>query len=105
MITHQTFAEARIGQRSGSLPGRDSKQVKRSGTDPNQRHLKNIEEKRAKILKKVNKRERYKRVKSKKRYTILNPAQIDEMHQMDFVGPRVIKGYGAVSSLNLIDVD
>ena len=53
---------------------------------------------------KVNKRERYKRVKSKKRYTILNPAQINEMHQMDFVGPRVIKGYGAVSSLNLIDV-
>jgi transposase InsO family protein len=53
---------------------------------------------------KVNKRERYKRVKSKKRYTILNPAQINEMHQMDFVGPRFIKGYGAVSSLNLIDV-
>lgn len=52
----------------------------------------------------VNKRERYKRVKSKKRYTILNPTQIDEMHQMDFVGPRFIKGYGAISSLNLIDV-
>jgi hypothetical protein len=48
--------------------------------------------------------ERYKRVKSKKRYTILNPTQIDEMHQVDFVGPRFIKGYGAVSSLNLIDV-
>ncbi|MFZ2071918.1 MAG: helix-turn-helix domain-containing protein [Halobacteriota archaeon] len=28
---------------------------------------------------KVNKRERYKRVKSKKRYTILNPTQIDEI--------------------------
>jgi putative transposase len=53
---------------------------------------------------KVNKRERYKRVKSKKRYTILNPTRIDEMHQMDFVGPRFIKGYGAISSLNLIDV-
>ena len=53
---------------------------------------------------KVNKRERYKRVKSKKRYTILNPTRVDEMHQMDFVGPRFIKGYGAVSSLNLIDV-
>ena len=26
------------------------------------------------------------------------------MHQMDFVGPRFIKEYGAVSSLNLIDV-
>lgn len=53
---------------------------------------------------KVNKHERYKRVKSKKRYTILNPTQIDEMHQIDFVGPRFIKGYGAISSLNLIDV-
>ena len=53
---------------------------------------------------KVNKRERYKRVKSKKRYTLLTPTRIDEMHQMDFVGPRFIKGYGAVSSLNLIDV-
>ena len=53
---------------------------------------------------KVNKRERNKRVKSKKRYTILNPTQIDEMHQMDFVGPRFIKEYGAVSSLNPIDV-
>lgn len=53
---------------------------------------------------KVNKRERYKRVKSKKRYTILTPTRIDEMHQMDFVGPRFIRGYGAVSSLNLIDV-
>jgi putative transposase len=53
---------------------------------------------------KVNKRERYKRVSSKKRYTILNPTQINEMHQVDFVGPRFIKGYGAVSSLNLIDV-
>jgi transposase-like protein/transposase InsO family protein len=52
----------------------------------------------------VNKRERYKRVKSKKRYTILNPTKVNEMHQMDFVGPRFIKGYGAVSSLNLIDV-
>jgi hypothetical protein len=52
----------------------------------------------------VNKRERCKRVKSKKRYTILNPSQIDEMHQMDFVGPRFIKGYGAISSLNLTDV-
>ena len=53
---------------------------------------------------KINKRERYKRVKSKKRYTILNPTRINEMHQIDFVGPRFIKGYGAISSLNLIDV-
>jgi transposase-like protein len=53
---------------------------------------------------KVNKRERYKRVKSKKRYTILTPTRIVEMHQMDFVGPRFIKGYGAISSLNLIDI-
>ena len=53
---------------------------------------------------KVNKRERYKRVKSKKRYTLLNPTQIDEVHQMDFVGPRFIKGYGPISSLHLIDL-
>nr|QNO49328.1 hypothetical protein HONBAIEO_00022 [Methanosarcinales archaeon ANME-2c ERB4]QNO49419.1 hypothetical protein JHKIABMC_00025 [Methanosarcinales archaeon ANME-2c ERB4] len=53
---------------------------------------------------KVNKRERYKRIKSKKRYTLLNPTQIDEVHQMDFVGPRFIKGYGPISSLHLIDV-
>jgi len=53
---------------------------------------------------KVNKRKRYKRVKSKKRYTLLNPTQIGEVHQMDFVGPRFIKGYGAISSLHLIDV-
>ena len=53
---------------------------------------------------KVNKQERHKRVKSKKRYTILNPTKIDEMHQMDWVGPRFIRGYGAISSLNLIDV-
>lgn len=53
---------------------------------------------------KVNKRERYKRVRSKKRYTLLNPMRINEIHQMDFVGPRSIKGYGAISSLNLIDV-
>jgi hypothetical protein len=53
---------------------------------------------------KVNKRERYKRIKSKKRYTLLDPTQINEVHQMDFVGPRFIKGYGPISSLNLIDV-
>lgn len=53
---------------------------------------------------KVNKRERYKRIKSKKRYTLLNPTQINEMHQMDFVSPRFITGYGLISSLNLIDV-
>ncbi len=53
---------------------------------------------------KINKRERYKRVKSKKCYTILNPTRINEMHQIDFVGPQFIKGHGAISSLNLIDV-
>lgn len=53
---------------------------------------------------KINKRERYKRVKSKKRYTILNSIRINEMQQVDFVGPRFVKGYGAISSLNLIDV-
>ncbi|RZN13735.1 MAG: hypothetical protein EF812_07060 [Methanosarcinales archaeon] len=39
-------------------------------------------------------------MKSKKRYTILNPAQIDEIHQVDFVGIGFIKGYGATSVLN-----
>jgi hypothetical protein len=34
----------------------------------------------------------------------LSPTQIDEMHQLDFVGPRFIKIYGPISSLNLIYV-
>ena len=58
--------------------------------------------KRNKLL--VRKRKRYVRCKSKKRYTLLNPAKVNEVHQMDFVGPRYIKSYGAISSLNLIDV-
>jgi transposase InsO family protein len=53
---------------------------------------------------KVNKRERYKRVHSKGRHTILNPKHIDELHQMDFVGPRHIQGYGPINSLHLKDV-
>jgi len=52
----------------------------------------------------VNKPERYKRVRSKGRYTIIRPKSIDEMHQMDFVGPRHIKGYGSINSLHLKDV-
>ncbi len=52
----------------------------------------------------VQKRKRYIRCKSKKRYTLLNPTKANEVHQMDFVGPRHIKGYGRISSLNLIDV-
>lgn len=52
----------------------------------------------------VNKKERYKRVKSKGRYTIIQPEYIDELHQMDFVGPRHIKGFGAINSLHLKDV-
>jgi hypothetical protein len=43
-------------------------------------------------------------VKSKKLYTLLNPIKANEVHQMEFVGPRYIKGYGAISSLHLIDV-
>jgi len=58
--------------------------------------------KRNKLL--VQKRKRYVRCKSKKRYTLLNPAKVNEVHQMDFIGPRYIKRYGAVSSLNLIDI-
>jgi len=52
----------------------------------------------------VQKRKKYIRCKSKKRYTLLNPTKANEVHQMDFVGPRHIKGYGRISSLNLIDV-
>lgn len=52
----------------------------------------------------VNKKERYKRIKSKGRYTILKPEYIDEMHQIDFVGPRHIKGFGPINSLHLKDV-
>jgi hypothetical protein len=52
----------------------------------------------------VQKKKRYIRCKSKKRYTLLNPTKANEVHQMDFVGPRHIKGYGRISSLNLIDV-
>ncbi len=52
----------------------------------------------------VNKKERYKRVKSKGRHTIFIPIYIDEMHQMDYVGPRYIKGFGPINSLHLKDV-
>jgi transposase-like protein len=52
----------------------------------------------------IQKRKRYIRCKSKKRYTLLNPTKANDVHQMDFVGPRHIKGYGRISSLNLIDV-
>lgn len=53
---------------------------------------------------KVNKPERYKRVRSKGRHTILKPKYINEIHQMDFVGPRYIKGYGSINSIHLKDV-
>ncbi len=58
--------------------------------------------KRNKLIKQ--KRKRYVRCKSKKRYTILNPTKVNEMHQIDIVGPRHIKGYGSISSINIIDV-
>ncbi|KAF5429138.1 hypothetical protein C5S39_09370 [Candidatus Methanophagaceae archaeon] len=58
--------------------------------------------KRNKLL--IQKRKRYVRCKSKKRYTLLNPTKVNEVHQIDFIGPRNIKGYGAISSRNLIDV-
>jgi len=51
----------------------------------------------------VNKKKRYKRVRSKGRHTILKPKYIDEMHQIDYVGPRHIKGYGPINSLHLKD--
>jgi putative transposase len=52
----------------------------------------------------VNKKERYKRIRSKGRYTLIKPEYIDEMHQLDFVGPRHIKGFGPINSLHLKDV-
>lgn len=52
----------------------------------------------------VNTKERYKRVRSKGRYTLLKPECIDEMHQIDFVGPRHIKGFGSINSIHLKDV-
>ena len=52
----------------------------------------------------VNKPERYKRVRSKGRYTIINPKCVDEVHQIDYVGPRYIKGYGPINSIHLKDV-
>ncbi|MEA1895778.1 MAG: hypothetical protein U9N36_11405 [Euryarchaeota archaeon] len=45
----------------------------------------------------VQNKKRYIRCKSKKRYTLLNPTKANEVHQMDFVGPRHIKGYGRTS--------
>lgn len=52
----------------------------------------------------VNIPERYKRVRSKGRYTILKPEHINEMHQMDIVGPRHITGYGPINSIHIKDV-
>lgn len=52
----------------------------------------------------VNTKERYKRVRSKGRYTLLKPESIDEMHQIDFVGPRHINGFGSINSIHLKDV-
>ena len=45
----------------------------------------------------VQKRKKYIKCKSKKRYTLLNPTKANEVHQMDFVGPRHVKGYGRTS--------
>jgi len=52
----------------------------------------------------VNTKERYKRVRSKGRHTIIKPKYVDEMHEIDFVGPRHIKGFGPINSLHLKDV-
>ena len=51
----------------------------------------------------MNKKKRYKRIRSKGRHTILKPKYINEMHQMDYVGPRHIKGYGPINYLHLKD--
>ena len=52
----------------------------------------------------VNTKERYKRVRSKGRYTIIRPKLIDEMHQLDIVGPRHIKGDVSFNSVHIKDV-
>ena len=52
----------------------------------------------------INKKDRYKRVRSKGRHTIIKPKCVDEMHEIDFVGPRYIKGFGPINSLHLKDV-
>ena len=52
----------------------------------------------------VNTKERYKRVRSKGRYTIIRPKSIDEMHQLDIVGPRHIKGGVSFNSVHIKDV-
>ena len=51
-----------------------------------------------------NKKKRYKRVKSKGRHTILKIKYVDEMHQIDYVGPRHITGFGSINSLHMKDV-
>ena len=53
----------------------------------------------------VNTKERYKRVRSKGRYTIIRPKSIDEMHQVDLVGPRHIKGGESFNSVHIKDVE
>jgi len=52
----------------------------------------------------INKKDRYTRVRSKGRHTIIKPKCVDEMHEIDFVGPRYIKGFGPINSLHLKDV-
>jgi len=73
----------------------------KSSEIPSQSTIKRII-KRSKL--RVNTKERYKRVRSKGRYTLLKPEFIDEMHQIDFVGPRHIKGFGSINSIHLKDV-
>jgi len=52
----------------------------------------------------INTKERYKRVRSKGRHTIIKPKYIDEIHQIDIVGPRHIKGFGPFNSIHIKDV-
>ena len=63
----------------------------KSSEIPSQSTIKRII-KRSKL--RVNTKERYKRVRSKGRYTLLKPEFIDEIHQIDFVGPDISKASG-----------
>ena len=121
VIPHKTserFEQIVVNIRKALMEGTDdSTKYSRVGTEAIQFHMEELSYKSSaipsistikRIIKrnklKVNKRERYKRIHSKGRYTLLNPKHIDELHQVDYVGPRHIKGYGPINSIHLKDV-
>jgi len=121
VIPHKTserFEQIVVNIRKALMEGTDdSTKYSRVGTEAIQFHMEELSYKSSaipsistikRIIKrnklKVNKRERYKRIHSKGRYTFLNPKHINELHQVDYVGPRHIKGYGPINSIHLKDV-